>query len=390
MGLFSHFKTYLNKIKQVENNIVLSTTGFLEVYERNIALEQEIELRTNELSQANQTLLTLGNIWDMMNSSQPLSNVLEKIVTSLHGELGYVNSTIFQIVEDSKGKFLSPKSYSRSPVIQKILESVKKAENFQIAYDENSIFAQALKEKKIQHTKDINGLLKGLLSDLPQDTRGAIISMKTSECAIVVPLFKNQEPFGCLIVFSHRDAPTDTELNFLNLFANQIELAITIAGLFEEVKKQAVTDPLTGLYNRRFFEDNIIKEAERSLRLKQPFSLISLDLDHLKTINDTFGHQYGDVAIKTIAEVVKRKARSIDIPARIGGEEFNVLLPGIDSYGALIAAERVRAAIEAEDVDKVGHITASIGVATFLEHSDRVDELVELADQAMYKAKIVP
>src|SRR5574344_993701 len=104
------------------------------------------------------------------------------------------------------------------------------------------------------------------------------------------------------MVFSHREDATDTELNFLNLFANQIELAITIAGLFEEVKKQAVTDPLTGLYNRRFFEENIVKEAERSLRLKQPFSLISLDLDYLKSINDKYGHQYGDIAIKTIAD----------------------------------------------------------------------------------------
>ncbi len=389
MGLISIFQNYLNKIKQVENNITYSTRGFLEVYERNAALEKEIELRTHELSQANQTLLTLRNIWDMMNSSQPLSNVLEKIVNSLHGEMGYVNSTIFQFCEDHEGKYFQSKSFSMSPIFQKLMNSIKMPlDKYRFPYNEDSILIRALESKKIHYTNDFPELLKQLLDGFPNVDVNEIIKMGVTKCVIVVPLFKNKEPFGCLVVSSHREDATDTELNFLNLFANQIELAITIAGLFEEVKKQAVTDPLTGLFNRRFFEDNIVKEAERSVRLKQPFSLISLDLDYLKSINDTYGHQYGDVAIRTIANVIKTKARSIDIPARIGGEEFNIILPGIDSYGALIAAERVRAAIEMAEVDKVGHITASIGVATFLEHSDRVDELIELADQAMYKAKI--
>lgn len=389
MGLISIFQNYLNKIKQVENNITYSTRGFLEVYERNAALEKEIELRTHELSQANQTLLTLRNIWDMMNSSQPLSNVLEKIVNSLHGEMGYVNSTIFQFCEDGDGKYFQAKSFSMSPIFQKLMNHLKiPLDRYRFPYNEDSIFIKALESKKIHYTNDFAELMTQLLEGFPNTDIHDVLKMGVTKCVIVVPLFKNKEPFGCLVVSSHREDATDTELNFLNLFANQIELAITIAGLFEEVKKQAITDPLTGLFNRRFFEDNIIKEAERSLRLKQPFSLISLDLDYLKSINDTYGHQYGDIAIKTISNVIKTKARSIDIPARIGGEEFNVILPGIDSYGALIAAERVRAAIEMADVEKVGHITASIGVATFLEHSDRVDELIEMADQAMYKAKI--
>lgn len=389
MKLVSKFKNYLNKIKQVENNIVLSTTGFLEVYERNIALEKEIELRTTELHQANQTILTLQNIWDMLNSSQPLSNVLDKIVNSLHGEMGYVNSSILQKIEDSEGAAFVPKSYSTSIVIKEIASYLKDpADKLRIPYKDNSIIAKAIRDKKICHTKDFKGVIRYLLSDFPQDKIDEILSLTSSKCVTIIPLYKNGEDFGALLVFSAREEPTDTELNFLQLFAGQIELAITIADLFEEVKKQAITDPLTGLYNRRYFEENIIKEAERSLRLKQPFSLVSLDLDYLKKINDTYGHQYGDIAIQTIAGVIKNKARSIDIPARIGGEEFNLLLPGIDSYGALIAAERVRAAIEAKTVEKVGTITASIGVATFLEHSDRVDELIELADQAMYKAKI--
>ena len=107
----------------------------------------------------------------------------------------------------------------------------------------------------------------------------------------------------------------------------------------------------------------------------------------MKKINDTYGHTFGDLAIKTIADVLKSNARSVDVPARIGGEEFNVLLPGINSEGAMIAAERIRKSIESVEIDTIGHITGSLGVATYFEHSEDVEELLELTDQAMYTSK---
>ena len=107
----------------------------------------------------------------------------------------------------------------------------------------------------------------------------------------------------------------------------------------------------------------------------------------MKQINDVYGHNYGDIAIKAIAEVLKNNARSIDIAARLGGEEFNLLLPGVDSAGGCIAAERIRKAIEAVELEKIGHITASLGVATYLEHSDDISELLEITDRAMYESK---
>jgi len=171
------------------------------------------------------------------------------------------------------------------------------------------------------------------------------------------------------------------------MFAKQIEMAITIAHLFQTVKQEAVTDVLTGLYNRRYFEESVEKEVQRAKRQKTPFSVIGIDLDHLKQINDTYGHSYGDLAIKTIADILKSNARAIDVPARIGGEEFDVLLPGIASDGAMKAAERIRKAIESKEIETIGHITGSLGVATYLEHTNNVEELLELTDQAMYNSK---
>ena len=129
------------------------------------------------------------------------------------------------------------------------------------------------------------------------------------------------------------------------------------------------------------------KEVTRAHRTKQPFTLIALDLDYLKQINDKYGHSIGDLAIQTVANVLKKNARSIDVAARMGGEEFNLLLPGVDSQGGLIAAERIRSAIAGCKIEQVGQITASIGVSTFFEHSDKIEELLEITDQAMYNAK---
>ena len=193
---------------------------------------------------------------------------------------------------------------------------------------------------------------------------------------------------GFLSVFSPRKELKDDELSFLNLFSRQIELAVTIANLFETVKKQAVTDHLTNLFNRRFFEDALHREATRSLRTKQPFCLIGLDLDHLKRINDTYGHSMGDKAIATIAQIMTKTSRSVDIPSRYGGEEFFIILPGIDAKGGLVAAERLRSTIEQAQIEGLEEgITASLGVACFIEQTTNIDELFEMCDKAMYASK---
>ena len=390
MNIFSGFKELLGQINKLDGSIYLKGKDVADVYAKNIALEEEIAARTKELEQANQTILTLNSVWDMMNSSQPLSSMLDKIVSILHEDMNYHYAGILKIeYDENNNSYFSVKSSSSNKSIDKLFEIMNESlETYKLPYVTNSIVVKAISERQIFSTPDLKGIIKMFFPLFSEEQINYVMSEMNSKTCTVVPLYNGKEDFGCVIVSSDRDGITDTETNFLALFANQIELAITVAGLFEEVKKQAITDPLTGIYNRRYFEDNILKEAERSLRLKQPFSLISMDLDYLKKINDTYGHQFGDLAIKTIANVLKREARSIDIPARIGGEEFNLLLPGVDSRGAVIAAERIRKSIENQALDTIGGITASVGVATFLEHSDRIDELMELADQAMYKAKL--
>ena len=387
MSFFDSFKSFLDRIDEVEST-VYGKQSFMEVYERNAKLEKEIEQRTKELDRANKQMLTLQHIWNMMNSSEPLSSVLNAIVNSLQGELGYVYSFIIKPQMDDKENYIQIAASSRDDFSEKFVRHFRcKISDYKMHYPNVEKLRNAVLNNTIYQSTNVSELICGFMPDLDKEKVEEFFKDANMKSYILVPLVSKNVHFGSLIVFSSRENISNNELNFLNLFAKQIELAITIADLFQAVKEQAITDGMTGLYNRRYFEDFIKKEAIRADRQNQKFTVIGLDLDHLKQINDVYGHNYGDIAIKAIAEIIKNNARSIDVAARMGGEEFNIILPGIDSAGGLVAAERIRKAIEGVELEKIGHITASLGVATYFEHSEDLDELLELTDQAMYESK---
>lgn len=392
MGFFDSIRNFKNRIDQVESSVYSGKQSLLEVYERNAKLEAEIVLRTKELERANKQMLTLQHIWDMMNSSKPLSSVLNAIVNSLQGELGYLHSLIVKQRNDADGNYLQIVASSQEASLlglQKRFYEIFRSDidDYKLQFPQIQELKNSVANNQIYQSQNLFSLISGFLPELEEEQVKAFIKDSQMKSYILVPLCSKQVHFGSLIVFSSRETVSGSEIDFLSLFAKQIELAITIADLFQAVKEQAITDGMTGLYNRRYFEDFIKKESIRANRQNQKFTVIGLDLDHLKRINDVYGHNYGDLAIKTIAEVLKNNARSIDVAARMGGEEFNIILPGVDSAGGTVAAERIRKAIESVELEKIGHITASLGVATYLEHSEEIEELLELTDQAMYESK---
>ncbi|MBX6422405.1 GGDEF domain-containing protein [Thermosulfurimonas sp. F29] len=150
-------------------------------------------------------------------------------------------------------------------------------------------------------------------------------------------------------------------------------------------------DYLTGLYNRRSFEENLERAVELSRREDSSFTLLMLDLDHFKRLNDTYGHDFGDRVLAAVGRTILKTVRRVDFPARYGGEEFAVILPGTGFYGGLGAARRLKEAIEALRFDtpdgKIG-ITVSIGGAVF-RPNQRIGtrELLREVDQLLYSAK---
>jgi len=179
----------------------------------------------------------------------------------------------------------------------------------------------------------------------------------------------------------------ESEKLLMRTVADQVTVAVNHARLFKAMQQQALTDALTGCVNRRSFEMQLERDLQLAMRNRQPISLIMLDIDYFKRVNDTFGHIAGDVALRTIADVLRRELRGIDTAARYGGEEFSIILPQANAEGALIVADRLRACVEATDIAGVGKLTASFGVATFPVHATNRAELIALADGALYDAK---
>ena len=307
MGFFDSIKHIKNQIDKIESSVYTGKQSLLEVYEHNARLEAEIATRTKELDTANRQMVTLQHVWEMMNSSTPLSSVLNAIVNSLQGELGYVNTCIPKLFKDEQGEYFKLVSFS-GDLFGENFYSYFNCEPTELRLDfpKDGEITKYIKSNTVYQSTDIYKLIKLVVPNSPEAIINGIVTQLNAKSFIMVPLAYKNSHFGSLILFSTREEATASELNFLNLFARQIELAITIADLFQVVKEQATTDGLTGLFNRRFFEEFIKKEVIRSTRQNQKFTVIGIDLDHLKKINDVYGHNYGDIAIKAIADVLKK------------------------------------------------------------------------------------
>lgn len=206
---------------------------------------------------------------------------------------------------------------------------------------------------------------------------------------LIVPLLMRDRVLGVIFLqdcLMARDWSID-DISLLGSLADHLSVAIENAELHLERERQAVTDGLTGVANRRCFSESFTREFERARRYEQPLSLVVIDLDFLKKINDTWGHQVGDEAIKGIGRVLKQSIRAIDLAARYGGEEFCLLLPNTELNMAEQFAERIRRLINDVEVEGHGKISASLGVATYPAHADDPDTLFLHADEALYLAK---
>jgi diguanylate cyclase (GGDEF)-like protein len=184
---------------------------------------------------------------------------------------------------------------------------------------------------------------------------------------------------------------TDERLALARTMANEAAMALENARLYEDARKLADRDPLTGFYNHRFLHERLGEEVVRTQRAHRSMSVLMLDLDDFKLVNDTFGHLFGDRVLTWTAELIRSTLRASDIPARYGGDEFAIILPETDREEAGRAAERILDAFQGQPF--VGEqrgpvpIGASIGVATFPQDGRTATELIDAADQALYRVK---
>jgi diguanylate cyclase (GGDEF)-like protein len=203
------------------------------------------------------------------------------------------------------------------------------------------------------------------------------------------PLIMQEMWFGdlCLQQCHEGREWTEDERRLLQTLAQQVSVVAVNSALHRKVHEQSVRDALTGLFNRRYFDESLAIEFERASRYGQSLSLVMVDLDHLKIINDSQGHLAGDAAIRMTGEALLKQSRRVDIATRFGGEEFAVILPQTPLEGGRAASEHWRQTVNQCMVGD-HRLSASFGVASFPEHASSPERLIRAADIAMYRAKI--
>jgi diguanylate cyclase (GGDEF)-like protein len=228
-----------------------------------------------------------------------------------------------------------------------------------------------------------------LVSDLEGEPNATLAAaLPEASNIVIVPLSAEGQAIGALVLEHPMRVGTRIErriVGMLERFAAHGALSLRNAWLLEQVQHLAATDSLTGLPNRETFQRSLSQEVSRAGRTGGEMSVLLLDLDHFKRINDTLGHQAGDAVLRQVATVLDESCRPFDTPARYGGEEFAVVLPNTGETEGRAAAERLRESIAGSSIDP--SVTVSIGLASFPSDGRDGDTLVRAADEALYDSK---
>lgn len=315
-----------------------------------------------------QVMTILQSVSHAVMSSLELTEILHNVIELLKDSLGYSNISIY-LLEDNILRLSAQLGYPEHMIIYQIPVIA-------------GVGGRAIRTRETQFIPDV--------STDPSFLR-ASQDIKSEIC---VPLLKKDNVLGILNVESNGDVLlTENDVNLLNALAGPLAIAIDNARLHAEVKTMALTDAVSGLANRRAFDEMLNTELTRASRYGHPLSLIILDLDSFKEYNDKYGHPAGDVRLGEIGAMLKENVREPDIAARYGGEEFAIILPNTSKTGAVKLAERLRESAEAKAGQKnqngaaISGYTISLGVATFPEDAITVKDLLLAADNAELTAK---
>ena len=225
------------------------------------------------------------------------------------------------------------------------------------------------------------------------DPRGGTLCCKHNggnHATLEVPMIARGQVHGLLMLASDEPDGADRLMKICRVaqaLADSMSLTLANIGLQEKLRTQSLRDPLTGLYNRRYMEDALERYLNISERTGTPVSIIMIDLDHFKRLNDTYGHGKGDAVLRDVAAQLTGAVRPTDIVSRYGGEELLIIMPGCSVEDAMLKAELLRTRIESLSELHDAEITASFGVATVPTTSNSMSDLIPMADAALYAAK---
>ena len=311
----------------------------------------------------------LADVFHHVLSEQDLETLLERVADTLAELVPYDTLTIYE-AKEADGLLIPV--LARDQWAEEILNSV-------------SYFGEGITGWAVEHRQPV------LTNDACNDPRVRIIpgTPADPEALISVPLIARGVLKGALNIYRVGVEGHFTEQDFelAIRFGDAAALALDNAQKRAALEREAQTDSLTGLYNHRFFQERLRAELNRVSRTRDSVSLLMLDIDDFKKINDVHGHGVGDQVLTALARMMGDSVRASDVVCRLGGEEFAVILPSCDAGDALVLATRIRERVTDLDVEPAGRVTVSIGVAQGPEHATNPRELLACADAAMLMAK---
>ncbi|MBN2325387.1 MAG: sensor domain-containing diguanylate cyclase [Spirochaetes bacterium] len=299
-------------------------------------------------------------------ASLSLKNVLDIVILTCYGHFHSQDAVILLSTEEGEKIYFSGEAEKKKIFV----ELTGALESF-LGEKERVIFIEEMKEQE--------GIVKAYRLFMELGFTLIIPLRFKDRINGLLCLTKKEEAFG--------DEYTEDEKRYMVIIAGFASVAIENARLYE----MATLDRKTKLYNHGFFANRLTQEIERAERYKTDLTLMIIDLDHFKNVNDKYGHMVGDEVLIAVSKSIKKQVRGFDVPARFGGEEFTVILPETDTQSAQIVAQRLRNAIKAlvfTTPEGTFSIAASIGIAGFIHESTMTDNiLIANADRALYHAK---
>lgn len=358
-----------NKVGAIES--IRDITQYKQTEKMLLDINEKLRLWANELEQRTRELAILNEMSELIQSCFNIEETLDIITTTIQKLFPYFSGSLYMLSKSTN-----------------IFESVSK-------WGETSEYKDSLKPNECLALKQ--GMI--FISELNEDRiKCKHISKKFSGNFICIPLTSQKETIGLLHLQSEKEQNffadmemAESRTNFLTTVTEHISLSLYNIRLRESLKYQAIRDPLTGLFNRRYMEETLVREIRRALRNNSTLGLIIFDIDHFKRFNDTFGHAAGDTMLREIASFIKSNIRAEDIASRYGGEEFLITMPDANLLTTFERAEKLRQGVKKLEVKhqnlSLGAVTLSFGVAEFPKHAKEGEALIKAADNALYRAK---
>jgi len=317
-----------------------------------------------------------------------LKKFIEELNRSLRLEVvvNVLTSTVYSLISNSRGIALFYLLDNHSQKLN-LIHSIKEDVQMVIRSKEGDIFDYWV----LRHSREL------IIEDLKNDFRFDLDAVRSQQMRPILslissPLISHHSLLGLLRLESDKSGSFDQDdLRFLSLVSGLGAAALENSLLFQKAQDLAIHDDLTGLFTKQYFTGRLREEAKRCLRLDQRLSLMMIDIDFFKQYNDKFGHTAGDIVLKKVSFLLKDSLSQLKpLLCRFGGEEFLVMLPGLDKQKSLVVAEDLRRRIQSEKIllrRQNTSVTVSIGVASLPLDTKDEDELVQKADKSMYEAK---